>query len=701
MYTGKIDEIIINSVKGDDGSKPVQLTSGQVINVRVKEVAGDTALLSYQGQEIVAKLEADIPAGQQLRCLVAGENNGQLVLKVLNSEQEVLTPAAVKNILDMLGLQDDEANRGLIGQMVKMEMTLSRENARQLSAFMHAQKIPLQEAGIPVFIRSQGLPLTGEMFAGVKALLTDIDYLGGALKDLFSVSSLAAGDPEMPEAQKQLLTNLNQTIRNMQMDGQDSVETATIKLINLFDQLASSTGVGRAGQAPGMIPVPRQITLISQEAARMNGSGEAGAALPAESYSGQSPTILGQAGSDSTGLPGQAGSGGQPGQVQPTQGQPTQVQPTQAQPTQVQPTQVQPGPVQPALAQATQVQSSPGQISAGSTESVQGAAIAGELSQPGAGVSLPEQPQPAIASAVQGAEANRQELDQAGVSARTMAGADLAANQNEVGIQSGMPSNRTGPERISPETESQSGNFQLSSESSGSGKTMDSRLIDTIVQRLSEAAQNDPTLDSAEKEQFITRLRSVLDQSPEASPPKSDLLPILNNVMGELSQKSRHDNNDLLKLAQNVMDKLEMLRSFNNKAEPGRDNMLIMYSSVRFEEREEPLSLFVNYRYDGKNKQRDFKSCRMEVKLQTPNLGLIKCDVQVNYKNLNLQFTCDNENACKLVDSVKESLVEKLRQMNYQVTSGASKLDAVNEGQGLWLNDKPNKPGLFKINLRV
>jgi hypothetical protein len=226
-------------------------------------------------------------------------------------------------------------------------------------------------------------------------------------------------------------------------------------------------------------------------------------------------------------------------------------------------------------------------------------------------------------------------------------------------------------------------------------------IINNIARRLTEVALKEPGMDNAKKEQFMARLSSILDGSGDENPGKPDLLPLLNNLIEGLSKNANHNSNELLKLAQNVMDKLEILRSFNNKTEPGRENIMVMYSSVHFEDREEPLSLLVNYRYDGKNKKRDFNSCRVEVKLQTPNLGLVRCEVQVNYLNLNLQFICDNEKTRQLIDSLKDSLVDKLRQMDYQAAAAATKVENAEEGPGLWLNDKPDSPGLFKINLRV
>jgi len=226
--------------------------------------------------------------------------------------------------------------------------------------------------------------------------------------------------------------------------------------------------------------------------------------------------------------------------------------------------------------------------------------------------------------------------------------------------------------------------------------------VNNIIKRLGEAAQKSPGMDNSTREQFMARLNSMLLKGAgEENLSKPDLLPLLGKMIEGLSKNTDYNSSELVKLAQNVMNKLEIIRGFNNKIEPGRDNIMVMYSSVRLEDKEEPFGLFINYRYNGKNKKRDFNSCSIEVKLQTPNLSLVRCEVQVNYKKLNLQFICDNERTGQLMDSVKQSLMEKLRQMNYQVASSATRVETAEDGSGFWFQDKPDKPGMFKINLRV
>ena len=609
MNTGSIGQIMINLVKGVSGSKPVQLTPGQVVNVQVKEVVGDTALLSYQGQEIIAKLETDVPEGQPIRCMVEGERNGQLVLKVLNLGSEVSPSDVLKSILNKLGIQDNELNRAVIDLMAKMEMPFTQENVRQITAFINSQKIPVQDVWIPVFMKNQGLPLTGEMFNAVKSLLTDMNFLQVELEKLLSATSPESGNPNITGELKQVISNLNQAIRNMQLSGEDSPATVTMKLTNLFKQLVSAEGNGMAqasgqptGQAGGQITTSMQTGSVQT------------AAVPAE--------------------------------------------PTQAAPVAAGPNQPAAVPVEPT--QAAPVAAGPNQTAAAPDEPNQAAPATTGTSQAMAVPAEPNQAAPATGgkslTAAVHAEHNQTVTPAANL-------AQAASGQTEV--------------------------------------KNDREFVNNLVTRLTEAAQKAPGMDNAKREQFLARLSSILGGAGDETSGKQDILPLLNNLVEGLAKNANHNSSELLKLAQNVMNKMEILHNFNNKAEPGRENIMVMYSSVRFEDREEPLSLLVNYRYDGKNKKRDYNSCRVEVKLQTPNLGLVRCEVQVNYRNLNLQFICDNQKTSQFIDSLKQSLVEKLRQMDYQVIAAGTKVETIEEGQGLWFNDKPVSPGLFKINLKV
>ncbi|MFA5881594.1 MAG: flagellar hook-length control protein FliK, partial [Eubacteriales bacterium] len=148
------------------------------------------------------------------------------------------------------------------------------------------------------------------------------------------------------------------------------------------------------------------------------------------------------------------------------------------------------------------------------------------------------------------------------------------------------------------------------------------------------------------------------------------------------------------------MGKLELVQNFNSKAGTNSENIMIVYSSVRFEENQEPLRLVINYRYDDKGKKRDFSSCKVEVKLNTPGLGLVRCEVQVHDKNLALQFITENEPSGKIIDNAKDVLVKRLEEMNYSVQIQPCKVLTKQDG-GFLSNDRQEVPGLFRLNVRV
>lgn len=586
MHTGEIGQLLVDLVKGVSGVKPVQLSPGQVVSVRIKKIVGETALLSFQGQEIVARLETEVSPGQELSCLVEGVKNGQVVLKVLNPNQEVMNSGVLQSILRNLDLQDTEVNRAIIGRLIEMEMPINHETVRQLSLFMNTQKLPVQDVWIPAFMKNQGLPLSTEMLGIVKGILTDMKFLHAALDKLLAAAVKEANNPQVQGELKQIINELSQSIRDLQLSSADPPETMALKLTGVFRQLVSPDGAG-TGQVRGQVPIAQQ------------GQGR----LP-----GQGTAV-------SMAQPGKAEAiPAQTGQTAPVHGQPNQVAAIQAQPN---------------------------QAAALSSQSLQAAVNPPEAAHAGSPINLAS-------------------------------------------------------ESVIPETRLGAAGGSVSEPAVDEGE-----IISNIVKRLGEAAQKAPGLDDAGREQFMARLNVLLDRPGDNISPKPDLLLLLGKMIEGLRGNTNHESIELLKLAQNVMDKLETLHSFNNKTEPGRENIMVMYSSVRFEDINEPLSLFINYRYDGQKNRRDFNSCRVEVKLETPNLSLVRCEVQVNYKNLHLQFICDNEKAGQLIEKMKEPFLEKLRQMNYQVTSSATRVEATEGIEGAWFQPKTERPGLFTLNLRV
>jgi len=177
MRTGNISSVIFSLLREAGPAETIQLTPGQIISVLLKEVRGNLALLSYQGKELLARLEADIPAGMRLSCLVEGEKDGTIILKMLPDSRNSFSGEALKSIITGLGLSDAEPNRLLVSEMIKQELPLTSEAARLLSAFGRSVNISPQEAWIPVFMHKLGFPLTQQMYQGVREILTNLNYL--------------------------------------------------------------------------------------------------------------------------------------------------------------------------------------------------------------------------------------------------------------------------------------------------------------------------------------------------------------------------------------------------------------------------------------------------------------------------------------------------------------------------------------------
>ena len=180
---------------------------------------------------------------------------------------------------------------------------------------------------------------------------------------------------------------------------------------------------------------------------------------------------------------------------------------------------------------------------------------------------------------------------------------------------------------------------------------------------------------------------------------QDDLLSLVKKLETLLAENEKPAYRELLNAARNTVVKLETLHNFN-RAEPARDNMVIIYSAVRFEERAEPLRLFIKYNRESNNKNPDFSSCRVEVKLNTPVLGLVRCEVHFNGRYLTLQFITENRKACGILDEAGSKLVRRLGEMKYQVNMLNSRTAPESEQRSPF-SGKEEITGLFQINLRV
>ena len=599
MRVSDVQQVIASLINEISKSDTVQLTPGQIVSVFLKEIQGDMALVNFQGKDILAKLEAEVPVGQPLKCLVEGERDGKIVLKLLTGNRDS-GGQAITNILSSLGLDGGQFNMRLVSEMIKQEMPLTPESTKMLSAFLRSINVSDGDVWIPVFMYKQGIPLTQQNFQGISEMLTNMKYLQPELGKLSGELQKIMAAVQPGDELGELATSINRAIANFQMTSSEGAGSLASKLQAVFRMLnlQPQTFPANALQAEGTQAGTLQ-TGVTQA-----GTLQAGAALGGAAPAG-SPTA--------------------------------------------------------------------GSLTAGSLTAgllLTGTAQNDTMSTGQPGNIITETKVPPVVQAILGKLV-----------------ADISV----------IPGNIEGTSNIVNNSSEKLAGIELQS-----NKADAQQILNDIINRL--AGLIDKTQGQTGKSEVVNRLFSSLHSLVETTGvddhAKPDLTTLLGKLAASLNEKGGSDFRDLVKLTQNVAEKLEFIQNFNRNPETGRDKMMFIYSTVKFEDREEPLRLVVNYRKEGKFNNRDFSSCKVEVKLNTPNLGLVKCEIQVNDKNLTLQFVTTNEPAGKVIDRGKDTLAICLEEMKYHVKLLPCQIqpETVNS---LPLAENQDIPGLFQINFRV
>jgi len=628
MRAFDIGQVIFKLLNETGRTDAIQLTPGQVISVMVKEVRDNMAVLSYQGKELIARLESEVPPGVNIKCLVEGEKDGRIVLKLLDNSQG--NTEFLSKVLRDLGLKVNEANIRLVTEMIRQEMPLTPETVRKLAAFAGSQGIPEGDMRVPVFMHQNGIPLNREMYRFTRELLTDIKFLSDELLQMSVYNQkLAAGARPGTGSGTQLARlaeALHQILRNLMLNAADGPETIAAKLADIFSFQAGRSG-NSAGSRPGPAelqnPLPQNQPGAGQSSVQQSvpvqpGTPQTGTAQTGATQSGAAQTGTGQTGAAQSGAS-------------------------------------QSGTLQPGTAQAETVQSGSTQSGTVHTGTIHTGTFPTGTAQPGMAQSGTPQPAPVQAETVQtGAPQGAVPQGETAPGGTITSGAALSGTPqsgkvpNEAAGQAGvpgeMPDSGTGTERVYA--------------------------------------------------QILMTLREAGNQGQKA------LITLLAEKLSELlTEKGGPEHSEFQQLTKSITDRLDFIRDFNSRVEVNRDNTLLMYSTINFEDRQEPLRLLVNYRYDKKSRKKDFTSCRVEVKLNTLSMGLVKCEIQVAERNLTLRFVTRDEQTCNTIDKLKGILARRLEDMSYAVRM----LDSVVNKQepDLFLQDDTDMSGMFQVNLRV
>ncbi|MBU7007070.1 hypothetical protein [Phosphitispora fastidiosa] len=618
MRAFDIGQVIFKLLHETGRTDAIQLTPGQVISIMVKEVRDGMAVLSYQGKELIARLESEVPPGVNIKCLVEGEKNGRIVLKLLDSSQG--NAEFLSKVLRDLGLKVNEANIRLVTEMIRQEMPLTPETVRKLAAFSGSQGIPEGDMRVPVFMQQNGIPLNREMYRFTRELLTDIKFLSEELLQMSVYNQkLAAGTGPGTGSGTQLARlaeALHQVLRSLMLNAADGPETIAAKLADIF-----SLQAGRSGNSAGSRPGPAELQHLLPQ--NQPGAGQSSVQQPGTVQLGTVQPGTAQTGAAQSGAA-QSGAS-QSGTLQPGTAQAETVQSGTTQSGTVHTGAIPAGTAQPRTAQSGMPQSAPAQAETTPTGMPQSAAPQGETASSGI---MPSATMPSSAAP--------------GGTTQIGKAPNEAAGQG--GVPGGLPDSGTATERVYT---------QILMALREAGNQGQKALITSLAEKISEL----------------------------------------------LSEKGGPEHSEFLQLTKSITDRLDFIRDFNSRVEVNRDNTLLMYSTINFEDKQEPLRLLVNYRYDKKNRKKDFTSCRVEVKLNTLSMGLVRCEIQVAERSLTLGFVTRDEQSCNTIDKLKGILARRLEDMSYAVRM----LDSVVDKQepDLFLQDDTDMSGMFQVNLRV
>jgi hypothetical protein len=658
------------NIKGE----AIQLTPGQIISVLLKEVQGNTALLTYQGQELLARLETEVVPGERLKCLVEGERDGQIILKLLPENHGELAGQALKDIVNRLGLTNEETNLRLATEMIKQEMPLTPDTARVLSAFTRTYSVPPKEVWIPVFMQSKGIPLTEANFNSMKNVFNGLKFLQEDMNKLLAETQKLMVNTSPGSELRSLASSIIQAIKNFQFTDTDGNEVIASKLWTVFQQLGQSPVVNTQLKAEPQ-PLPQQ--LLTQAAPTAQQTLTQAAPTAQQTLTQAAPTV----------------------QQTLTQAAPTAQQTATQQPlTQVTTT------AQQTLPQAVLATEQPiTQIASQNIGQIPSLVIALPDGKPAGNLQPAGQTPGNLQSAGQ-TSANPQPVGEQVIIVQ------VKTDQGSVILQQfGQAVTKTTADNPTVDKLNNKQTAPLSDKNpintlnydpANRENTKTNETVRKVIDRLIELVTKDSIqMEKPVKELFMSKVHSVLRETIEKSL-GDNLLSMLHKLTSALTEKGSEEYSKLANLAKNMMGKMELLQNLNDKAEPLRENLMVLFSAVKFDQKDEPLRLLVNYHYDSKNRTKDFTSCRVEVKLNTPGLGMVKCEVQVNDRNLTLQFVSDNEKSAQLINKVQDSLVKRLEEMKYSVNMLPCKVD-IQEVTSFQPFEGQEIPGMFQINIKV
>lgn len=293
--------------------KPVELTPGQVFKgTVVKHYPEQMALVQIGGMQVLAKMEANLEAGQKA-WLQVQPSTGVVTLKVLDTPAEANgKEASLESLMRSLGIAETKESKAIVQALVNANLPVTKEVVQAFSQV--AQRIGMDEQTVDAFLLAmkRNLPLTPDSVAGLKAFVSG-KPLGQAIQQFLQEATLflnqkenAAKPPGQPSASGPGTAGA-MSVDVRQVVGQLKDKLAALPLLLPTAENAKDAAVSNKPAAPGNASqgtAPAVPGNAPSQGTAPAATGNASQSLsPALSANGQGAASNASATPGSTGIP--------------------------------------------------------------------------------------------------------------------------------------------------------------------------------------------------------------------------------------------------------------------------------------------------------------------------------------------------------------------------------------------------------------
>jgi hypothetical protein len=262
---------LMRSLAGDfrvQEPRSLELRPGQVVRGVLLQMLSDSeALLQLEGVQVRAILQASLQPGQTAWLQVMPPSpTGEIVLKPVDMPLSRSVGQDLGQLLKFLGLEDNEANRRLIGIMQREGLDLTKTNVRELAQAMRQAPAAVDSAKwtqAAVLALSRGLPLTNAVIQSLhqvlfgpplERLLQQLEQGAAAIRA--GIPGNAASLSSAPLSQysaslAQLMDRLGQAIQQLR------------GLVAGMNARSAAPGEGAAAQPSALPAVPGQVANLT------------------------------------------------------------------------------------------------------------------------------------------------------------------------------------------------------------------------------------------------------------------------------------------------------------------------------------------------------------------------------------------------------------------------------------------------------